>query len=107
MRRASWRVLLAPLGALGRAIRPLAYITPMWHGVDLCRGLALGTIYGWAGSLTALASDHHVGGYFWLSFPVWLPAGVFIAAGILAIIASLAPAARAMRVPPAMAASVD
>jgi lipooligosaccharide transport system permease protein len=24
-------------------IRPLAYITPRWHGVALCRSLSLGT----------------------------------------------------------------
>ncbi|RFA11771.1 hypothetical protein B7R22_17870 [Subtercola boreus] len=70
-------------------------------------GLVLGTIYGWAGALTALSSDHHVGGYFWLSFPVWLLAAVIGAAAILAIIASLAPARRATQVPPVLAASVD
>ncbi|WP_228562821.1 ABC transporter permease [Catenulispora rubra] len=32
-----------PVTQLPAAIRPLAYITPLWHGVDLCRGLALGT----------------------------------------------------------------
>jgi lipooligosaccharide transport system permease protein len=26
------------------ALRPIAYATPLWHGVALCRGLALGTI---------------------------------------------------------------
>jgi lipooligosaccharide transport system permease protein len=36
-----------PVSQLPQAIRPLAYITPMWHGVDLCRGLALGTIGVW------------------------------------------------------------
>lgn len=24
-------------------LRPVAYLTPLWHGVDLCRGLTLGT----------------------------------------------------------------
>jgi lipooligosaccharide transport system permease protein len=33
-----------PVSQLPAAIRPVAYVTPMWHGVDLCRGLALGTI---------------------------------------------------------------
>ena len=32
-----------PVTQLPAAIRPLAYATPLWHGVDLCRGLALGT----------------------------------------------------------------
>ncbi len=36
-----------PVSQLPRAIRPVAYVTPMWHGVDLCRGLALGTIGAW------------------------------------------------------------
>jgi lipooligosaccharide transport system permease protein len=25
-------------------LRWIAYVTPLWHGVALCRGLALGTI---------------------------------------------------------------
>ncbi|MBS2539531.1 ABC transporter permease [Catenulispora sp. NF23] len=32
-----------PVTQLPLVIRPLAYVTPLWHGVDLCRGLALGT----------------------------------------------------------------
>ena len=32
-----------PVSQLPAVIRPLAYLTPLWHGVDLCRGLALGT----------------------------------------------------------------
>ena len=32
-----------PVSQLPVEIRPLAYATPLWHGVDLCRGLALGT----------------------------------------------------------------
>jgi lipooligosaccharide transport system permease protein len=32
-----------PVTQLPAAIQPLAYVTPLWHGVDLCRGLALGT----------------------------------------------------------------
>jgi len=32
-----------PVSQLPVIIRPLAYLTPLWHGVDLCRGLALGT----------------------------------------------------------------
>ena len=33
-----------PISQLPAAIRPLAYATPLWHGVDLCRRLALGGI---------------------------------------------------------------
>jgi lipooligosaccharide transport system permease protein len=32
-----------PVTQLPAAIRPIAYVTPLWHGVDLCRSLALGT----------------------------------------------------------------
>jgi lipooligosaccharide transport system permease protein len=32
-----------PVRQLPAAIRPLAYVTPLWHGVDLCRSLSLGT----------------------------------------------------------------
>jgi lipooligosaccharide transport system permease protein len=33
-----------PISQLPLALRPIAYATPLWHGVALCRGLALGTI---------------------------------------------------------------
>jgi lipooligosaccharide transport system permease protein len=32
-----------PVTQLPAAVRPIAYATPLWHGVDLCRTLALGT----------------------------------------------------------------
>ncbi len=31
-----------PIEQLPNYIEPLAFITPLWHGVELCRGLALG-----------------------------------------------------------------
>jgi lipooligosaccharide transport system permease protein len=31
-----------PVQQLPAALRPIAYVTPLWHGVDLCRNLALG-----------------------------------------------------------------
>jgi lipooligosaccharide transport system permease protein len=31
-----------PITQLPVGLRPVAYITPLWHGVDLCRSLALG-----------------------------------------------------------------
>jgi len=31
-----------PVSQLPAALQPIAYITPLWHGVDLCRHLALG-----------------------------------------------------------------
>ena len=31
-----------PVTQLPAWIRPIAYLTPLWHGVALCRGLCLG-----------------------------------------------------------------
>jgi lipooligosaccharide transport system permease protein len=33
-----------PVSRLPRPLELLAYATPLWHGVDLCRGLTLGTV---------------------------------------------------------------
>jgi lipooligosaccharide transport system permease protein len=33
-----------PITQLPAWIRPVAYITPLWHGVALCRGISLGTL---------------------------------------------------------------
>ena len=33
-----------PVSQLPGVIRPIAYLTPLWHGVALCRELSLGTI---------------------------------------------------------------
>jgi lipooligosaccharide transport system permease protein len=43
-----------PLSQLPGWMRPVAYATPLWHGVALCRGLSLGT-------LTMGAAAIHVG----------------------------------------------
>jgi len=43
-----------PLSQLPAWLRPVAYVTPLWHGVALCRGLSLGT-------LDAGAAAIHVG----------------------------------------------
>jgi lipooligosaccharide transport system permease protein len=32
-----------PITQLPAWIRPVAYLTPLWHGVALCRALSLGT----------------------------------------------------------------
>ena len=32
-----------PITSLPAVVRPLAYLTPLWHGVALCRSLSLGT----------------------------------------------------------------
>ena len=36
-----------PLSQLPTGLRPIAYATPLWHGVDLCRSLALGIPHFW------------------------------------------------------------
>jgi len=40
-----------PVSRLPAAVRPLAYLTPLWHGVALCRSLSLGTAQPWASAL--------------------------------------------------------
>jgi lipooligosaccharide transport system permease protein len=35
-----------PIEQLPDAVEPLAYATPLYHGVSLCRGLALGLDFG-------------------------------------------------------------
>lgn len=35
---------LFPVSELPPVVRPLAYITPLWHGVALCRSFALGSV---------------------------------------------------------------
>ena len=32
-----------PIDQLPDLLQVVAYLTPLWHGVDLCRSLALGT----------------------------------------------------------------
>ncbi|GAA4209527.1 ABC transporter permease [Actinocatenispora rupis] len=36
-----------PVSQLPAPVRPLAYLSPLWHGVELCRGLTLGTLHPW------------------------------------------------------------
>src|SRR5947208_5295355 len=31
-----------PISELPAALRPIAYVTPLWHGVELCRALSVG-----------------------------------------------------------------
>lgn len=36
-----------PVSQLPGVLQPVAYVVPLWHGVDLCRDLALGTATWW------------------------------------------------------------
>jgi lipooligosaccharide transport system permease protein len=36
-----------PIDQLPVGLRPVAWLTPLWHGVDLCRSLDLGTTTAW------------------------------------------------------------
>ncbi|PRX99936.1 ABC transporter permease [Allonocardiopsis opalescens] len=36
-----------PVEQLPDVVRPLAYLSPLWHGVELCRAATLGTAPGW------------------------------------------------------------
>jgi lipooligosaccharide transport system permease protein len=58
-----------PVSQLPAVLRPVAYATPLWHGVDLCRDLALGRI---PPGRTVL----HV-----VYLLVWVAAGVVLALG--------------------------
>jgi lipooligosaccharide transport system permease protein len=49
-----------PISQLPAALQPIAWVTPLWHGVSLCRDLALGrgsaaAMLGHTGYLVAVA----------------------------------------------------
>ena len=58
-----------PVSQLPAWIRPVAYVTPLWHGVALCRALSLGTTGLWAalGHVAYLAAITVIG----LAAGVW------------------------------------
>jgi lipooligosaccharide transport system permease protein len=57
-----------PIDELPGALEPIAYVTPLWHGVDLARELTLGT----AGAGSALLHSGYLG--------LWVLAGTAAAA---------------------------
>jgi lipooligosaccharide transport system permease protein len=57
-----------PIAQLPGALEPIAYATPLWHGVDLARDLSMGT----AGVGAALGHAAYLG--------LWLGAGMGVAA---------------------------
>ena len=100
--------LLRALGLSKRQVRAMIFVESLQLTVTgtVC-GIVLGTIYGWAGALTALTSDHHIGHYFWFSFPAWLFVGIVVSAIVLCVVASLIPARRATGIAPVHAAAMD
>jgi lipooligosaccharide transport system permease protein len=55
-----------PVTQLPLPLEVLAYLTPLWHGVDLCRELTLGTVHAWrALGHVAYLSAFVVGGLVW------------------------------------------
>jgi lipooligosaccharide transport system permease protein len=36
-----------PISQLPSVVQPLAWISPLWHGTELARGVALGALGGW------------------------------------------------------------
>jgi lipooligosaccharide transport system permease protein len=44
-----------PITQLPAWVRPVAYATPLWHGVALCRALSLGTVFASTGDAGSAA----------------------------------------------------
>lgn len=60
-----------PIDQLPDVLEPLAYALPLWHGVEVCRGLATGLSAGATGALPILAHLAYL--------LVWLVAGLWLA----------------------------
>lgn len=100
--------LLRALGLDRRQVRVMVLIESLQLTITGgAVGLVLGVVYGWAAALTALSSDHHIGGYFPPTIPLQLVVAVIAAAAVLAVVASLAPTRRATAVSPVSALAVE
>lgn len=97
--------LLRVLGLTGAQVRRMIVTEAVQMVVAaVLTGLVLGTFYGWVGGQTLLGSLGHPVG------PVLPPTTiVIVVAGalVLAVVATVAPVRRAMRVPPTEALAVD
>jgi putative ABC transport system permease protein len=99
--------LLRALGLTASQVRHMILIESAQTVVAATiTGLALGTIYGWAGAQSLFGASHD-DGLLAPSIPWVLFGAVAIAAAGLAIGASVTPARRALRVPPVVALAVD
>jgi lipooligosaccharide transport system permease protein len=55
-----------PVSQLPAALRPLSVISPLWHGVELCRGATTGSINPWAAVLhVAVLAACVMAGWMW------------------------------------------
>jgi putative ABC transport system permease protein len=100
--------LLRALGLDRRQVRVMVLVESLQLTITgSVVGLVLGVLYGWAAALTALSSDHHIGGYFLPTIPVSLVLLVVAASAVLAVVASLAPTRRATMVSPVVALAIE
>ncbi|GAA4156099.1 hypothetical protein GCM10022286_06000 [Gryllotalpicola daejeonensis] len=73
----------------------------------LALGVALGFLYGWAGTQAVLGWIKGSPGFLWPGVPWGMLAGQVVAAAVLTLAASVAPSRRATRVSPVAALAVD
>ncbi|WP_213815195.1 ABC transporter permease [Glaciihabitans sp. dw_435] len=100
--------LLRALGFTGRQMRSmiLAESAQLTTAAVLV-GLVLGTVYGWAGAQSLLGGITGSPGIIWPAIPLPLLGVIIVAAGVLTLVASIAPSRRATRVTPVIALAVD
>jgi len=60
-----------PVTQLPAGLRPVAWFTPLWHGVSLCRGLTLGSIT----AAAALGHAAYLGA--WVALGTWAAVAVY------------------------------
>ena len=97
--------LLRVLGLTGAQVRRMIVTEAVQMVVAaVVTGLVLGTVYGWIGGQTLLGS---VGGVVSPVLPLPTVGIVVVGALVLAVVATVAPVRRAMRVPPTEALAVD
>ncbi|RFA09217.1 hypothetical protein B7R54_08245 [Subtercola boreus] len=100
--------LLRALGFTKRQVRTMILLESIQLTVvGGATGLVLGIFYGWAGVLSAIASDHHIGGFFAPTIPPWIVISIVTGAVVLAIVSSAVPARSAVRVSPVRALAID
>ncbi|KZC96543.1 MULTISPECIES: ABC transporter permease [Clavibacter] len=100
--------LLRALGFTTRQLRRMITVESAQLTVTaVLVGLALGTVYGWAGAQSLLASLPSTGGFIEPVVPLWLIAAVTVAATLLTVVASLGAARRVTRISPVAALAVE